>query len=261
MSALDEYRASLDGMRNHFLAQQPMVVEAFRILGSGFDALSEALQHGRDSDDKTHVSLAPLLFILQRQVFVALDALSSQQAYQAWVLLRPGIECPLIMGKWMDDVRNYHIWVERRSNPKAYRDTYSGRGIISTSLPRAADIQAALKAINDSFLHPNPDYYSRHTRLRELDGGSIELKVEFFDDESFHWSSVLAILHLLIVVQESIGSMFDSRFANVHLPIENFGRSGFVQNHESAAAKAADAGPEDAYVIHDLGLWPRVTAA
>ena len=97
---------------------------------------------------------------MQRQSFVALDALSSMQAYQAWVLLRPGLECALIMGKWMDDNANYHIWINRLQDPEAYRTTYSGKKMVSRSLPRSRDLQQVLKAINDSFVHPNPEYWA-----------------------------------------------------------------------------------------------------
>src|SRR5436190_20329365 len=79
-----------------------------------------------------------------------------------------------------------------------------GKSLQSNSLPRSDDLQGALKAINDSFAHPNPSYYLWHTSLSELEGGEFELKLRFFDDDPFHCASVLSLLHLLITTQDAL---------------------------------------------------------
>lgn len=248
---------SLDGCRAWFLENHGGIVASFQVLDTGFTELTRNLQVGRDANNKTHISLAPLLMILQRQSFVALDALSSMQAYQAWVLIRPGLESALVMGKWMEDVAHFHTWDRRLEDREKYSKTYSGKALRSTSLPRSAELQSALKAINDSFAHPNQDYYLRHVGVAELEGGNIELKLHFFDDDSFHWASVLSLLHLLIVTQDSLARMFAKRFVNLDIRPDRYGLSGFEDQHRDAAQIAAAVGPTEAYIIRELGLWDR----
>lgn len=255
MGSLDEYRSSLSSSRQWFQENHAGVSASFQVLDDGFNELGRMLQVGRDANNETHISLAPLLLILQRQAFIALDSLASMQAYQAWVLLRPGIECALVMGKWMDDVANYQIWERRLEDPERYQTTYSGKRLISKSLPRAADLQYVLRSVNDSFLHPNPDYYMRHVRLSEGTGEHLELKLHFFDDDSFHWASVLAMLHLLIVTQEALAGMFAGRFVNLDIRSERLGLLGFESQQRQAATKAAEGGKTEAYIIRRLGLW------
>jgi hypothetical protein len=255
LGTLEQYRASLESSRTWFLEHHGAVVQSFQVLDDGFALLLTALQVGRDGNDKTHISLAPLLMILQRQSFVALDALSSMQAYQAWVLVRPGLECALFMGKWMDDVANYQVWYRRFEDPQLYRRTFSGKALQSNSLPRSSELQGALKGINDSFAHPNQDYYLRHIGMTELESGDIEFKLRFFDEDSFHRASVLSLLHLLIVTQDSIARMFAARFVNLDLEPAHFGLQGFEGQQRPAARKAAATGATEAYLIRDLGLW------
>lgn len=231
------------------------MVDCFQLLDTGFTELARTLQVGRDANDKTHVSLAPLLMTLQRQSIVALDALSSMQAYQAWVLVRPGLEGALYTGKWMEDAANFHIWDRRFEDPERYRQAYSGRALRSTSLPRSAELQGALRAINDSFAHPNQDYYLRHVGVAELEDGNIELKLYFFDGDSFYWASVLSLLHLLIVTQDSLARMFAKRVVNLDIRPDRFGLSSFEDQQREAARAAAAVGPTEASLIRDLGLW------
>jgi hypothetical protein len=255
LGTLHEYRRSLESSRAWFLEHHAAVLTSFQMLDVGFGTLASNLQIGRDANDETHVSLAPLLLILQRQSFVALDALSSMQAYQAWVLIRPGLESALFMGKWMEDLANYHVWENRFKDPDTYRKTYSGRALQSKSLPRSDELQRALKGINDSFAHPNQDYYLRHVRLSTLEGGNFMLKLHFFDDDSFHWASVLSLLHLLIVTQEALARMFAERFVNLDIRPERYGLTAFENQHRQQASDAAAVGKVEAYLLRDLGLW------
>ena len=255
MGSLDEYRESLRSSREWFDKNLGRVNDSFQVLDNGFNSLATLLREGRDAEGHSHISLAPFLLLMQRQSFVALDALSSMQAYQAWVLLRPGLECALIMGKWLDDVGNYHIWLKRYEDPQAYQRAYSGKRMASRSLPRAKDLQQVLKAINDSFVHPNPEYYVRHMTVKSLEAGETELRLDFFDEHEFHWASVLGLLHLLIVTQVSLGKMLDDRFVNVGIEHEHFGLAGFEAQHGGQAAAVAAVGVRERHIIRDLGLW------
>ena len=257
MGAFKRYRESVEESRAWFFEQHAAVAASFEVLNSGFDELGRCLQLGRDANNKTHVSLAPLLLIAQRQAFLALDALASRQAYQAWVLVRPEIEAALVMGKWMEDLANFHIWDQRSADPQAYRKAYTGKALVSSALPRSFEIQVSLKTINDLFLHPNPEYYLRHTGITELDDGNIELKLRFFDDDEVHWASILGMLHLLIVVQESLAWMFGSKFVNLDIRPDCYGLASFEAAHAHAAAQAASSGTTAAVIVHDIGLWVR----
>jgi hypothetical protein len=257
MGAFEQYRESVEESRAWFFRQHAAVAASFEVLNTSFDELGHCLQVGRDSNNKTHLSLAPLLLIGQRQAFLALDALASRQAYQAWVLLRPGVEAALVMGKWMEDLENYKIWNRRAADPNAYRKAYTGKALVSSVLPRSSEIQESLKTINDLFLHPNPDYYMRHTAISEMADGVVELKLRFFDDDEFHWASILGMLHLMIVMQESLARMFGAKFVNLDVRPDRYGLSRFEAAHAGAAATAAKSDATVTTLIYDIGLWQR----
>jgi hypothetical protein len=255
MSEFADYRAAVAANRAWFNQHHAAVVESCDLLNRGFIALGEVLRLGRDADGHSHISLAPLLLILHRQAFVALDTLASRQAYQAWLLVRPGVESGLIIGKWLDNVENFAIWTNRKKEPQRYAKEYSGTKLRSNSLPQSAALQIALKTINDLFAHPNPDYYGRHTETKPLKDGQILLEVQFFDSEQFHWASVLGMLHLLIAIQDSLARAFANRFINVNHDPDMYGLSGFQSTHLDDARKAAEVDYRLAPIIYDIGLW------
>jgi hypothetical protein len=261
MGAFEDYRESVTNAREWFDRTHASVVASCNVLNQGFVELGRCLQLGRDAENHTHVSLGPLLFILQRQAFVAMDTLASRQAYQSWLLVRPGIESGLVIGKWLDSVENYNIWNERAKHPKRYAKEYQGQNLRSVSLPRSTEFQSSLKTINDLFAHPNPDYYLRHTEARPADHGNIILELKFFDSDEFHWASVLGMLHLLILMQDSIARAFAERFVNIdHYP-DHYGLSRFQHDNRAAAVKAAEGGTLIAQVINDIGLWHLASGA
>jgi hypothetical protein len=255
MGTLEEYRRSLVESRQWFHEQHPNVGTAFQVLDAGFAKLGETLLIGRDASGKAHVSLIPLLLVLQRQSFVALDALASAQAYQAWITVRPGIESALVMGKWVDDVANYNVWMARRENPAEYRKRYSGSALISGVLPNSDRAQKALRAINDNFVHPNPFYVFRHVRVSELANKEVEIRLLFFDDDSFHWASVLALLHLLVTIQDGIARMFAALFVNIEVVADQFGLAQFRESQIESARSALIAEPALHELLFDIGLW------
>jgi hypothetical protein len=152
------YRSALDYNRNVFLIERSRLFRVFSAIDANFGLLIELPRTMRDGHGKSHVSLIPFIFLLQRQSRAAFEALAAYQSYQAWVLLRPGIEAVLIIGKWLDDPINAKIWNNRQQDRKAYQKTYTGTGLRSNSLPSAEDIQRVLSRVNDDFVHANPDY-------------------------------------------------------------------------------------------------------
>src|SRR5580704_9519872 len=108
-----EYRMALAYNRDVFSVEHSDLLTDFVGVDGNFPALIELLSTRRDCNGKSHVSLVPLTFLLRRQGHTAFDLLSADQSYQAWLLLRPGIEAVLIIGKWVDDPRNATIWQNR----------------------------------------------------------------------------------------------------------------------------------------------------
>lgn len=255
MSTLDDYHESLERSRRWFHDNHPGVRVAFQTLDDGYSLLAEALREGRDSRDMAYLEGTLLLFVLQRQAFVALDALSSVQAYQAWLLVRPGVESALIIGKFFDDPANKDAWFRRHEDGNEYRKRFGGGGLSSGSLPESARIQAALSAINDNFVHPNPFYVLRHIGFADRQDESVAVSLQFFDSDQFHWASVLAILHLLITVLDCLARMFADRFVNLEIVPASFGLDDFRRQHIAGVRRVLSEDSTLGEIFITIGLW------
>lgn len=247
-----DYRAALGKNQDIFLLNHPYAFHAFGGLNDCFLQLGQRLQTGRDKNRKTYVSFIPFLLPMQRQALSAFQALSSHQSYQAWVLLRPCLESALIMGKWVDNRKNVDIWKNRASDPKAYRQAYSGKALRSAALPRAGDIQSVLSRINDDFMHLNRAYYSRHTEMRPAGESAHHLLVQYFDDDVDHQAHTYAFLHLMAVVLESMSGLLDGLFGPAAADcglreLEDLLRPGI--------AALAGEHPDRNSILVELGLW------
>ena len=108
-----DYRSALSYNREVFLIQQGALVKAFSAIDDNFASLIQPLATKRDSTGHSHVSLTPFLLLLQRQARAAFELFSAYESYQGWVLARPGVEGALIIGKWVDDPANAHVWQNR----------------------------------------------------------------------------------------------------------------------------------------------------
>ena len=207
-----EYRAARSTNRDVFLLNHREFVESIDELHSGLREIANGLLgknnfiNGIAYNDLFISSLA----LMQRQVLSAFDHLSSVQAYQAWVMARPAIEIPLIMGKWIDKPSSVEIWQNREKNFKQYLKEFQGKQLQSTALPRSKQIQKILKRLNDLFLHPNIDYYKRHLHINYLENGAQSIKLEYFDKQVTIEANVLAFLHLIGIIHDSVHEMISS---------------------------------------------------
>ena len=120
------YRCVRSMNRDAFLLNHGEMVHANDKLYGAIGMLAKRLRGKHDADGKTFVSFIPFLALMQRQVLSAFDHLASFQAYQAWMMVRPAIEIPLVMGKWIDEPAAAEIWMRRDTDPKAYQREYSG---------------------------------------------------------------------------------------------------------------------------------------
>lgn len=212
MDEILHYRSALTYNREIFLIEHGEFVKVFSAIDDNFSALIELPRTMRDANGMSYVSLIPFVFLLQRQSRSAFEAFATYQSYQAWVLLRPGIEALLIVGKWVDDPTNAKIWQNRQQDRKDYQKTYTGHALRSNSLPSSDRIQSVLSKVNDDFVHANPDYYSRHLEMSSGDPGYVNFWLGYFDEDVLQEAHVLAFLHLLLVMQEALGSLFARLF-------------------------------------------------
>jgi hypothetical protein len=252
--AILRYRSALAYNREVFLIEHSEFVKALSSLDNNFNIFLDVLSTMRDPDRKSYVSLIPFVLLLQRQSRAAFEALTAFQSYLAWVLFRPGIEALLIIGKWVDDPASAKIWQNRKEDWKGYKSAYSGKALISTSLPSSGRIQRVLSKVNDDFVHANPDYYSRHFKAGTGDPGYLNLWLDYFDDGVLLEAHAMAFLHLLLVMQDGLASLLAKLFAvpvTLISPLVTF-RSNFATRMTGIAAKSEEAGA----ILDQLGLYP-----
>jgi hypothetical protein len=248
-----EYRSVLAYNRDVFLIEHSDLLKTFIAIDNNFETLIRLPQTRRDRDGNSHVSLAPLILLLRRQAYSAFDVLSADQSYHAWLLLRPGIEAALIIGKWVDDPQNAKIWQDREKDPGAYQRTYIGKFLRSASLTGSERIQTVLSTINGRFVHANLDYYHRHLKVGPGDPGYVNLALSYFEDDTLQLVNVLAFLHLLLVVQEALLALFNQLFgAEVALPSS---LALFRQTYSDRIERLANGNVEYKAVLSGLGAW------
>jgi hypothetical protein len=248
-----DYRSALAYNRDVFSIEHGDLLKAFVAIDGNFPALVELPRTHRNQNGKARVSLVPLLLLLQRQAHTAFDVLSADQSYQAWLLLRPGIEAALIIGKWVDDPQNVKIWQNRDKDPGAYQKAYTGKALQSAALPGSDRIQTVLRRINDRFVHANLDYYHRHLNVGPGDPGYVNVLLNYFEDDALQLANVFAFLHLLLIVQEALLALFNQLFgteARLPSPLSLF-RNSFSKRIDELAR----ADKEYRAVLSDLGAW------
>jgi hypothetical protein len=247
-----QYRSALAYNREVFLIEHSDKVKAFSAIDDVFLRLIEFPRTMRDLDGGSRIALVPFILLLQRQSRAAFEAFSGFQSYQAWVLMRPGIEAALIIGKWVDDPASAKVWKNRDQDRKAYGSQYTGRALRSKSLPGSDRIQAMLAKVNDDFVHSNPDYYSRHLDGTIANPEYVNMVLGYFDDDALHEVHVLAFLHLLLVIEESIAGLIAKVFGSkavVNVPMRAF-EAQFGGRVKELAANSE----EGAAALTDLGL-------
>lgn len=247
------YRSALSYNREVFLIQHGALVKAFSTIDDNFASLIQPLATKRASNGHSHVSLAPFLLLLQRQARAAFELFSADQSYQGWVLARPGVECALIIGKWVDNPANARLWQNRYVNRSAYGKEYSGQALRSKSLVNSARIQSVLSKINDDFVHANPDYYVRHLLTGPRDPGYVNVVLNYFDDDPVQEAHVLAFLHLVLVIQQDLADLMGRLFGvPVILPngIAEFERT-FLPRVQALVARHSGAKE----ILEELGSW------
>lgn len=248
-----EYQSASATNRDIFLLNHSYAFHAFGGLHDHSNLLGRMLQTGRDKTGKSYVSFLPFLLLIQRQALTAFQMLWAHQSYQAWVLLRPALESALIMGKWVDNPVNATVWRNGDVDRKRYAKIYTGAALRSENLPRSAELQKVLSRINDDFMHLNPSYYSRHTTVADSGSELVSIMVRYFDDARDHEAHVLAFLHLMATVQDSLAAMFGERLADVTQPKAI--TTELEAELQERLGNFVSANPDRLTVLRELGLW------
>ncbi len=191
---------------------------------------------------------------MQRQSRSAFDSLMSFRGYEAWVLLRPCLEAGLIVGKWSENSDNAKTWLNREKDPKPYRREYTGKALRSQALPRSDAIQGVLKLVNDQFVHANPDYYRRHADLISVDTENAGIRIEYTEDPEETEAHTYAILHVLLILQESLLVMLRRLISGVQL--ETLGLTDFEGQFQPRVDKFLKREPRHREFLNEFGLWP-----
>lgn len=249
------FLAMLEKNRVFFSLQHAYAYHAFFGISEALDRVGRRLQSGRDAGGRTHISLLPFLLIVQRQAMSAFEALSSCRSYEAWVLIRPALEAALITGKWVDNPENAAIWSNRHTRKTEYIKSFSGKGLVSLSLPNAAALRSVMDSLNDEFVHANEPYYSRHISAAGLPNRDVFLRLEYFDDDADIEAHCVAFLHLLASVVDALDSMLATTLTNTgsHKAILN----ALEVELDARAARVRDSNAAHDKTLAELGLWPR----
>lgn len=252
-SVLD-YHQVLARNREVFLLNHAEEVACWDAIHGAIASLRGTAVTRRDRNGKTRVSFVPFLLLAGRQILIGLDALVSHQSYACWVLLRAALEAALIMGKWEDDPQNAGIWERREQDSRAYRRTYQGRALVSRALPHSAELQSALKHLNDGYEHMNDRYYKSQTELLAARSGYVVQLNAFDTDPLDHEAHVYVATHLVLTLVDSLIRMMSAAYQrepDLHVPVTAYDSLRFGR---VVALAASDADRRSA--LSKLGLWP-----
>lgn len=252
-----DYRRAIAANREIFLLKFPNVFLDFLTTDDYCSALAVAISKGRTKEDKTLISFLPFMGLIQRQMRNAFEAFATAHSYQGWVLLRPALEAALIMGKWTDDRDSAEIWKNRDADWKSYQKAYSGKALLSQSLPESEGIRSVLSRVNDDFMHFNPTYYFRHSRLNAVDPQNYLYTISYFDDNAEQEFHVHAFMHLCVLVARSVASLLQKQYAKPMGIDVNL--NGFRKSYGKTVQRLAKQTPEGIPILTELGLWPNNT--
>lgn len=248
-----DYRGVMSANREIFLLNFREEFFAFTDTYDRLNSISGVVSTTRARAGHSHVSHLSWLMIIGRQFLNSFECMSTSRSYDAWVLLRPALESALVMGKWIDDRINSDIWENRDNDKKSYMDTYEGKALLSKSLPDSSGVRSVLCRVNDDFMHSNPRYYFRHTKMNVNPHGVV-LGLLFTDDGVEHEAHLFAYLHFTRFLVHCIGRMFEAEFGD--LPALKADLAGFQSRFKERVVRFAHDNPMSVPVLTEFGLWP-----
>ncbi|MBP7829196.1 MAG: hypothetical protein KA248_04690 [Kiritimatiellae bacterium] len=248
------YRAALNQQREIFLLQFRAELESFDALDRLFPRWASLVGPLPSAKGRDAITPAPFLQVMQRQARNAFEALTEYQSARAWASLRPFVEAPLIIGKWLDDPQNAVVWLSRNSGKSArkdYQDAYSGDALKPQNLQGGDSIRLVLARLGDDFLQTQARFYTRPVTFAP---GGPRGTADGPDDPADHRAHLYAVLHLLWFVLRSTGRMLAPAAGNrpeLKVDLERVER-------DFAAPVMALARENETHknVLTQLGLWP-----
>jgi hypothetical protein len=188
--------------------------------------------------------------ILENHLLFGFERMASYQSLLAWPAFRPGLEALLIAGKWIDDPAAAEVWRNRRDRFNEYRQLFSGKGLVSRSLPRSSEFRAVLSHLNDEYLHANADFCYGRTDLRQVSPKDLVLSYPIFEKEPLiHEAHLRAYLSLTKVICESseelLSQIFRRSIALPELILPSIERYNVLARNN----------PEEKRILEQLGLW------
>jgi len=204
-----------------------------------------------DSHNRSLVGLLPFLQLFLRHSIFGFQHLGSFQGFLSWLNFRPGLESFLILGKFIDEPANAEIWKNREKDWRTYTSTFSGKPLISRSMPRSSDFQNVLSKINDGFMHPNPEFTFRDVTIYDQEH-EVLLATEYFDlNPEVHEAHLLAYLNLtqnvILSSNQLLNTLFNEQLTYVSKP--------YSEINGSRAASLANKNPDAKKIMEELGLW------
>jgi hypothetical protein len=253
MPELLEYSAAQVRNRETFLLNYPKDFRASDWMISGLQIIWSRVGRERDRQGRFHTGLLGFVNLLMRHSIFGFQHITTYQSALAWFTFRPGLEALLMLGKWVDDPTNARVWRNRLTDRDAYRQTFSGQGLVSTSLPRSAEFRRVLSRLNDEFMHPNPEFTYRDTTIVD-EGRTFVIALDYFDRNSdIHEAHVLAYLNLLDEIVWSSLALVNS----ILEPDPTFGarRQHYSEVEGARALSLAVRSQPSRRILEELGLW------
>lgn len=248
-----DYASNVTRSREVFLLSYGEEFRAFEFLLQTLQSIWVRICRERDQKSHSHSGLWLMASLLIRHCVFGFQQLVSYQSFLAWLSFRPGLEALLIMGKWVDDRKNAKIWRNRQDDPQTYSKTFSGRNLVSRSLPEADGYRQVLGRLNDQFVHPNPYFAYRESDVRIGTEKTLVLATRYFDtSESLHLAHLLAFLHVF----EKIVRSSDEMVRNILGHGDALTQISPISDIWSDRAKRlAETDGTAKAILRELGLW------
>jgi hypothetical protein len=230
-------------------------LEIFNILIYSLQAIWERLGRRRDLSGNSHLGLLYFVNYLVRHAIFGFQHISTYQSFLCWLTFRPGLEAFLILGKFVDDPHNAEIWKNRENDKEGYIRIFQ-RELVSRSLPQSTRFRQVLVRLNDQFMHPNPDFVYRDTKLLRESNSTWILTTEYFDTPEnieVYESHLLAYLNLLDKISLDSDKLVNDLFGPAFQ--ETKPKSSFEQASKETAVHLANSNPLCKRILEELGLW------
>lgn len=252
MDEYSDYSSTQKKNREVFRRNFDSDIRAFKTSLTNLRGVWARLGTTRDTAGRSNAGLLPFSNILVRHLIFGFEHVASYQSFLAWLTFRPGLEALLMIGKFVDDPANAKIWRDREVNVNAYRQTFEGKALESSSLARSSDFRQLLTRLNSEFMHPNPVFaYRDATMKREIDG--ILLEIQFFDaNPEVHEAHLLAYLNLVDLIVAASESLVSRLYGSTGAGVA---AGTYAANERSRGVQLAEQNTVAKKVMEELGLW------